>query len=278
MASYYWIKLYHEILTDPKMGRLPDNLWRRAIECFLMAGETNNEGHLPELSNMAWTLRMNEQQLEIELIQLADVNIVEVREGHWFVTHFAKRQAAVSGAKKQANYRDRQRKQQYYENDTEEQPTSYEAVTNGNTDTDTDTDIDTIAPKSSAGTEDVLPGDVLAEVITDPPREKTNSKDKIRGELENYFAEISNIPIPARSSAKQKSAAGELWWQPLRQILDMTGWDLQQAKGLIRESYKVLKNPEKKLNVSSPKSILKTAISLHADGRVGTNGKRRIQV
>ena len=25
----YWIKLYHEVLNDPKMGRLPDRLWRR---------------------------------------------------------------------------------------------------------------------------------------------------------------------------------------------------------------------------------------------------------
>jgi len=29
MGSPYWIKLYHEILNDPKMGRLPDRLWRR---------------------------------------------------------------------------------------------------------------------------------------------------------------------------------------------------------------------------------------------------------
>lgn len=53
MAAKYWIKLYHEILHDPKMGRLPDNLWRRCIELFLLAGELGAEvdeddkGHLP---------------------------------------------------------------------------------------------------------------------------------------------------------------------------------------------------------------------------------------
>ena len=28
----YWIKLYHEILDDPKMGRLSDRTWRRTNE------------------------------------------------------------------------------------------------------------------------------------------------------------------------------------------------------------------------------------------------------
>ena len=39
MGAKFWIKLYHEILDDPKMGRMPDRLWRRTIELFLLAGE-----------------------------------------------------------------------------------------------------------------------------------------------------------------------------------------------------------------------------------------------
>jgi len=134
----------------------------------------------------------------------------------------------------------------------------------------------TTAPKNGAETDDVLPGGE----ITDPPRTKNkdNGKDKKRGELENYFAEISNIPLPPHTTVKQKKDVGQSWWGPLRQILDMTGWDLKQAKGLVRESYKILKNPEKNFNVSSPKSIIKTAISLHADKRIDPNGTRRIQV
>lgn len=47
MASKYWIKLYHEILDDHKMGRLPDRLWRRVIELILLAGEQDDEGLHP---------------------------------------------------------------------------------------------------------------------------------------------------------------------------------------------------------------------------------------
>jgi len=39
--SKLWIKLYHEILDDPKMCKLSDRLYRRVMELFLLAGETN---------------------------------------------------------------------------------------------------------------------------------------------------------------------------------------------------------------------------------------------
>ena len=42
MPSKYWIKLYHEVLDDPKMARLPDRLYRRCIEVFLLAGKSGD--------------------------------------------------------------------------------------------------------------------------------------------------------------------------------------------------------------------------------------------
>ena len=44
----YWLKLYIEILDDPKMAVLPDRLWRRIIELFLIAKKLHMNGHLPE--------------------------------------------------------------------------------------------------------------------------------------------------------------------------------------------------------------------------------------
>ena len=48
MASRYWIKLYHEILEDPKMGRLSDRQFRRVIELFLLAGDCEMDGQTAE--------------------------------------------------------------------------------------------------------------------------------------------------------------------------------------------------------------------------------------
>ena len=60
MASYYWAKFYIEILDDPKMGRLPDRLWRRTCELILLAKERAIDGSLPPLHDMAWRLRLPE--------------------------------------------------------------------------------------------------------------------------------------------------------------------------------------------------------------------------
>lgn len=96
MASKYWIKLYHEILDDPKMGRLPDMLFRRAIEFFLIAGERGREGDLPPLADIAWRLRADEISLLAKMEDLEALNILSrTEDGGWRVAHFKERQAAA---------------------------------------------------------------------------------------------------------------------------------------------------------------------------------------
>lgn len=112
MASKYWIKLYHEILDDPKMGKLPDNLWRRAIELFLLAGDLNQDGELLDTEGIAWKLRITcNETLQNELQALQQCNIVTLLDnGNWLVIHFAKRQEAVDVNERVKRFRERQRK------------------------------------------------------------------------------------------------------------------------------------------------------------------------
>jgi hypothetical protein len=114
MASKYWIKIYHEILDDPKMGRMPDRLWRRTIELFLVAGETDAEGLLPKIGDMAYRLRLSEDELTEDLVQLDELNIVHRDGENWVVTRFAERQAPVSDAERMRRYRERLHKEEYY--------------------------------------------------------------------------------------------------------------------------------------------------------------------
>lgn len=120
MGATYWVKLYHEVLNDPKMGRLTDRLWRRVIECFLLAGEQGEGGYLPSVEDMAWTLRCDAGRLEAELAQIAEkTGIVEKRttdvpgQVRWFVVNFEARQAAVAPAERKARQRARERKERY---------------------------------------------------------------------------------------------------------------------------------------------------------------------
>lgn len=89
-----WIKLYLEILHDPKMGRMSDHLWRRVIEMFLLAGEFDQDGLLPPVEDMAWRLRTSAELL-IEDLQALQ-GIVEINSNGWFVKKFKERQWSES--------------------------------------------------------------------------------------------------------------------------------------------------------------------------------------
>ncbi len=179
MASKYWIKLYHEILDDPKMGRLPANLWQRFIECCLMAGEFDKGGKLPPMPDISWRLRVDEQTLSQEFDALARHGLLDYAtdrplDSYWLVVNFAKRQEPVSASERMQRMRDRSKKGQYYEGVTH-------AVTNRNTDTDTDTDTDkNISPAIAATYAEFLK--VWSETFPKKPQPRTENKT-LQGKL-----------------------------------------------------------------------------------------------
>ena len=112
MSSKYWIKLYHEILDDPKMGRLPDNIWRRCIELFLMAGELDNNGRLPNIDDIGWKLRVDPDELQSEINQLEQVGVLSKDEDGLYVTKFEIRQRTKSGTERSRLSRERNKNTQ----------------------------------------------------------------------------------------------------------------------------------------------------------------------
>lgn len=114
MSTDYWIKLYIEIIDDPKMATLPDRLWRRVIELFLLAGKYGKGGLLPNAKQLAWMLRMPPDDLELDLVQIASTGIIQqTPEGGWFVIQFETRQAPVPTAERMRKSRERTRHDQY---------------------------------------------------------------------------------------------------------------------------------------------------------------------
>ena len=139
----YWIKLYVEILDDSKMAVLPDRLWRRVIELFLMAGRFHQEGNLPDTRQLAWILRMSSDDLEMDLQQIAGTGIIQKVVNGWFIPKFSKRQAAVSAADRMQAMREKQHHKQYLdENVTTPLRNVTQKADNRLTDTDTDTDTE----------------------------------------------------------------------------------------------------------------------------------------
>ena len=114
MASKYWIKLYHEILDDPKMGKMPDRLWRRTIELFLIAGEFDQDGTLPTPEDISWRLRLTENETLDDMNYLVLVGILTEENNVYTVSKFIDRQSAMSGAERIKRFRETKRKDEYY--------------------------------------------------------------------------------------------------------------------------------------------------------------------
>lgn len=106
MKSRYYEKIWHEILDDPKLGPLADSLKWRFVALILAAGQHNRGGELPPLPDLAWRLRVSEEQLRTELPTLAQRELIELMpNGRWFVTNYTKRQAAMSPAERVRRHR-----------------------------------------------------------------------------------------------------------------------------------------------------------------------------
>jgi hypothetical protein len=96
------------------------------------------------------------------------------------------------------------------------------------------------------------------------PSEETpvhENQNTIRKRLELHFRARTSLQPP-----KRKSEAGELWWSPLREIAELAGWDAAKATGVIDECLNRARNT---FQVSSPKSILKTARAVVAERAAG---------
>lgn len=115
----YWIKLYIEMLDDPKIGTLPDGLCWRFVQLCLLAGRMNKGGAIPDTHQIAWVLRKDSQDLEHELNQLAGIGLIQKIVNGWTVTNFEKRQDKMTPAEKQKAYRARLHKEQYADDVTE---------------------------------------------------------------------------------------------------------------------------------------------------------------
>ena len=208
MASKYWIKLYHEILDDPKMGRLPDALFRRTIEFFLIAGDFNRGGALPPLADMAWRLRADETRLYAQMEDLEALNILSRgADGGWLVAHFKERQEAAPIAERVRRHRETARAGE----NAPSEPRNVN-VTNRYTDTDTDAESEKDLDADADGrglheqAPDIpapqrLPGARAMGIIDLEPDAERDGGDESRGSgmredgLVKQFVEKTGIPL-----------------------------------------------------------------------------------
>ena len=235
MAAKYWIKLYHEILDDYKMARLPDRLWRRAIELFLLAGDTDQGGALPDVEEIAFRLRVDPEVLREDVAALVEIGILSVEEDALIVTRFEARQAASDSTERSRYFRARQARggnspapeqspapeeeenesfsmgqRNNNRNETKRCPDT-ESETESEAERETESDADA-APKTRAAAA-VQPCSTLYEAFLtavhdpDPPPERTPYP-----EWEAIFAELAGDgvqPVDVREAVRWLRANGK---------------------------------------------------------------------
>jgi hypothetical protein len=125
------------------------------------------------------------------------------------------------------------------------------------------TQQDTTQPYSDAPASEYAP-----DAQKSQSQKPKSRRAAVLSELEKEFSRFSGLPLPARKTASEKSAAAKRWWNPLWQIYDVTaGADLERAKSAMQAT--IVKMRKDGLTITAPQSIQNICAAMVAGG----NGK-----
>jgi len=108
-----WIKLYTEMLHDPKVGQLTDSAYRLFVELMLKAGQVDDDGATDTAAALAWELRRQPDELHELLDELEAARLVFAAADNRvvYITSWAKRQPPTTSADRVKRYREKQAEQ-----------------------------------------------------------------------------------------------------------------------------------------------------------------------
>lgn len=113
-ASMPWVKIYTEILDDPKMMDLSTSAKWRFVQFIALAGEFDMSGLLTDGDNpmsvkkIAWRLRETAETIQGDLDQLKAAGLMSESDGAICVVNFAARQGRPQ-SERQKQWRERKR-------------------------------------------------------------------------------------------------------------------------------------------------------------------------
>jgi hypothetical protein len=133
----YWLKLYTEILEDPKYYRLTDNAKLGMIELMLVAKKVGLEGEIPSIEDVAFYTRRSVDWWQPVFEELSKIEYLVISGSETIIRKFAERQAAVEVTERMKQSRALKHKNEFVSRECNE------PVTNRNGDSDTETETET---------------------------------------------------------------------------------------------------------------------------------------
>lgn len=108
----HWWRAYNEAVNDPKLQLISDSLFRTWFNLMCIA--SGNDGHLPSLSSLAFTLRMKPEKVAQALAQLCSHGLLDKTatgfEPHnWNGRQYKSDKSDETAAQRMARYRERKR-------------------------------------------------------------------------------------------------------------------------------------------------------------------------
>ena len=101
----YWLKLYTEILEDPKYYRLSDNAKLGMYELMLVAKRIGNDGDLPPINDIEFYTRRPASWWIPVIEELESINFITENGSGDKIRKFEDRQRAIPDNERQKNYR-----------------------------------------------------------------------------------------------------------------------------------------------------------------------------
>jgi hypothetical protein len=128
----YWLKLYTEILDDPKYFRLSDNAKLGMIELMVVAKRVDMEGEVPCIEDVAFYTRRAVEWWQPVFDELSKIEYLVINGSETIIRKFAERQAPVPDSERMRQLRINKHRNEFA------LQTSDEAVTKRNGDSDTE--------------------------------------------------------------------------------------------------------------------------------------------
>jgi hypothetical protein len=119
-SSMPWVKLYTDLLDDPKIDELPELTAYRFVKLIILAGDCDAEGALisggtPFTTRyIARRLRLQEDDIAADMQMLCEVGLLRLENSTYIVVNFAKRQGR-SQTDKRKEWRERQQRKREHD-------------------------------------------------------------------------------------------------------------------------------------------------------------------
>ena len=87
-----WFRLYHELLDDPKVQRLPADRFKQWINLLCLANQTTPRGSLPSTEDVAFRLRISETEAGDVIDYFSTADFLDQADGRLWIHGWQTRQ------------------------------------------------------------------------------------------------------------------------------------------------------------------------------------------